>query len=178
MPGGHSDSMRKRAVDLELASRWRPDLRMVEITVAITAQNIGHRLPGGEHHRYLTLRTTLVDADGSPVEPAEAAPPPAGSEPATLVKQWPQIESMRRRMGPYERGDPSAEPIADTRLWPEERRQFRYLVPIDPARQGSLTARAEVWYHLMSDSKAELFNHKLEDVQWLVHEKESRVAKP
>lgn len=179
MPGGYSVDMVQRALELDLTSAWHEDSRHVEVTVAIRADSVGHRVPGGEHHfRFLTLQTTITDAAGDPLTPAagdRSGSPPAG---ATILRKWPQVESMRYKMGPSEQGHAPLEPgFPDTRLFPGERREFRYAVPVDPgAWKGPLRVRAEIRYHVLNDEEAAHFGLAPQEIQWEVLSEEQELV--
>ena len=199
MRGGYSAEMLEQAVWLELAAQWRDDFRNVHISVVVEGGHVGHRIPGGEHFRYLTLKTTLIDATGRPVTASETSSSQAdrlmkrlpASQRQKVVRHWPQVETMRRHL-PFpvfssnfstftwphvetkrRRFDKSlSERTSDNRLWPGEQRRFDYLVPIDATPSGPLKVRTELWYHLMDDGKARVVGHELDEVRWLVQHKE------
>lgn len=182
MPGGYSTEMVRGALQLELTPVWREDSRLVEIIVALSSDSVGHRVPGGEHHfRFLTLKTTVADAQGARVTPAPAGEvpttPPAGS---VVLKHWPRVESMRFKMGIHEQGHAPQDPgNADTRLRPGERREFRYVMPIDPAAwNGPLHVSAEVWYHVLDDEEASHFGLSPADIQWQVLSRQQDLVLP
>jgi hypothetical protein len=183
MPGGYSVEMLQSAVELDLTTRWREELGMVEVEATLAAVGAGHRIPGGEEFRFLTLRTSIVDAQGNVLSPEAkelVMTDPANIELArqspqvpTVAEKWPIVESMRRLMGDFERGIPNARPLKDTRLWPGEEREFRYLIPVrSPTPESGARVRAEVWYHVMDDIKARKMHHSEEDVMWMIVRKE------
>ena len=179
MPGGYSPQMLQRAVGLELSTDWLEHLSVVRVSVGISARRVGHRVPGGEYFRFLTLHTVLTDASGAGVTAAPGTPPDldnSGIE-GRLLSSWPQTETVRRLIGAVEQEwpVPSAEPLPDTRLWPGETRRFTYLMAIDPAQaKPPFRARAEVWYHLMDEHEAHEFHFTPEEVTWLVRSEETQ----
>lgn len=156
MPGGYDDDMLRSAVDLEVRATWPADSKPPVVEVDVIGGYVGHRIPGGEHFRFLTARTTITDADGK-----------------TIGK--PKVESMRRVMGPAEQGshDRNDKPSPDTRLRPGEIRRFRYPLAMHNELKFPLKIRAEVWYHLMDDSKAETLNHSLDDIKKMILSQET-----
>lgn len=177
MAGGYSPDMLEQAVSLELSAAWREDVPAVEISIVVEGGHVGHRIPGGEHFRFLTLRTTLKDARGRLISATRQAPAARNVEASLgekVVYTWPRVETMRRELGPFEHEiDIKAEPIPDTRLWPGERRHFKYLAPLDPeSLDGPLLVRTELWYHLMDETKARKVGHSLDEVTWLIQHKE------
>jgi len=172
IPGGYDDEMLRSAVDLDIRAEWKESLRQVFIEVDISAGHVGHRVPGGEHFRFLTVHTSVNDGDGKEV----IAPSNESTNHDDLVSKWPQIEMLRREMGPAEQGsdNPEDQPNPDTRLWPNEIRTYRYRMAIDPTTLlAPLKIRAELWYHLMHQSKAESFGHSLDEVKRMVLSKEA-----
>ena len=162
MPGGYSNTMLQQALDLELRADWQPDPTGLLVTVSVTADHVGHRVPGGEHFRYLTLSTDVADRGGSLPELVEATEPTAAPGPRPKVLRLtglPQTETMRRDLGLLERGlDPTEAPQADTRLRPGEKRTYRYFVPIVVNdASSSFRVTAELKYHKMNDRDAERF---------------------
>jgi len=184
MPGGYDDKMVKQAVGMELQARWIEPGRVAEVTVGLRAGRVGHRVPGGEELRFLTVRTEVTGSDGQRVgtrgdDHAQQADTETGSEEEDLP-EWPIVETLRRYMGDREHGrDPSAAPAPDTRLRPGETRRYSYRITFEPGTvAGALTVRSRLWYHLMHDGKARLFRHRLEDVQRVVRESEVHLDPP
>ncbi len=175
MPGGYDDKMVRQAVGMELDAGWIEPGRVAEVTISLRTGRVGHRVPGGEELRFLTVRTEVLDADGRPV--GTAAVVDAGDE---GLLEWPIVETLRRYMGDREYGrDLQAPPAPDTRLRPGEIRRYSYRVRFEPgAGSKPLTVRSRLWYHLMHDGKAELFGHSLEDVQRVVRESEVHLDAP
>ena len=183
MPGGYSLEMLRRALELEVSMVTSQDSRSLQITVAVTAQNVGHRVPGGEHFfRLLTLHTNLIDDQGFPIqrESEEAAsqhekvPPREGGadHPDDLSSAgWPKVEIMDHKIGLYETYHvPGARPYPNTRLFPDEVRRFNYFVALDLDRgERPVRIRAELWYHLLHDEKAIKFGFSPDDMKWRVH---------
>jgi hypothetical protein len=172
MPGGYSNEMLNQALELDLAASWQDQPAGLNLSVSVSAEGVGHRVPGGEHFRFLTLYTNLRNANDPPSvnplsepEPDES-PSAVKSNTVTRVTAWPRIEIMRRHLGLRERGlDPSAGERLDTRLRPGERRTFRYFVPVDALPSGSmLTVSAELRYHKMGDPDARRFGFALSEV--------------
>ena len=165
MPGGYSNEMLNQALKLDLAATWQDQPPGINLSVSVSAEGVGHRVPGGEHFRFLTLYTNLRNANAPPSvnplsEPESVEPQsPVKSNTVTRVTAWPRIEIMRRHLGLRERGaDPSGSVSLDTRLMPGERRTFRYFVPVDALPSGSpLTVSAELRYHKMGDPDARRF---------------------
>jgi len=191
MPGGYDDKMVKQAVGMELEARWIEPGRVAEVTVSLRAGRVGHRVPGGEELRFLTVRTEVTGADGQRVgtrgdDHARQADGEAdGEEDAEDAEEedlpeWPIVETLRRHMGDREHGrDPQAAPAPDTRLRPGETRRYSYRIIFEPGTlDGPLTVRSRLWYHLMHDGKAQLFRHRLEDVQRVVRESEVHLDPP
>ncbi len=167
MPGGFSDTMVRQAVGLDLDARWIQPGREAEVTVTLRTGRVGHRVPGGEELRFLTVRTEVLDAGGRVV-----GRPISSDNDREPLEGWPVVETLRRFMGDREHGrDLQAPPAPDTRLKSGEIRPYSYRVHFDPEfARGSLTIRTRLWYHLMHDGKAELFGHPLQDVQRVVRE--------
>ncbi len=192
MPGGYSLPMLRNALDLELSVQWHEDLKLVQVSVGINVSGVGHQVPGGEHfYRVLTLHTTLADAQGTPIDAKPIAPERnfndqrstslaqnPESHSTKLVKTWPQIETFRQRMGPFERGvDLLAKPTQNTRLQPGEERRFDYLVPVDLTRTNApIKARAELWYHILAEEEAIEFEFTVDEVMRLVLSEETSFA--
>jgi len=177
MPGGYDDDMLRTAVDLGLRAEWKEALNQALIEVDIIAGHVGHRVPGGEHFRFLTVHTTVMDADRKIVTPLDDS----SAEDAELVTKWPQVETLRREMGPAEQGsdNPDDLPHPDTRLRPDETRTYRYRIAVDAANASSpLKVRTELWYHLMHPSKAESFGHSLDEIKRLVLSEETTLESP
>ncbi len=175
MPGGYDDQMVRQAVKMELEANWIEPGKVAEVRVTLKAGRVGHRVPGGEELRFLTLRTQLVGGDGLPVGTPEAV-----EEGAAELDGWPVVETLRRHMGDLEHGrDPTAAPAPDTRLKPMETRTYVYRVTIPSnvagADDGPLKVRSRLWYHLMHDGKAKLFGHATKDVQRVIHEQVVRL---
>jgi hypothetical protein len=175
MPGGYHLSMLQQAVDMELAAAWSEQPGLLQITVDLTASEVGHRVPGGEHFRFLELETTLLDADGKTVVLPVPDPPRSldnhndtlDSDPRRL-ERLPHIERMQRNLNDKGRGHRA---LPDDRLRPEETRTFKYLVQVPQSIPiKSLTVHALVRYHLMSDDKARLFGHDFDDVTTVIRE--------
>jgi hypothetical protein len=175
MPGGYDDRMLRQAVGMELDAEWIEPGRVAEVSVRLRAGRVGHRVPGGEELRFLTVRTEVLDADGRPVGTRVLVD--ARDED---LPEWPIVETLRRHMGDREHGrDPQAPPAPDTRLRPGETRRYSYRVSFEPGSTAeSLTVRSRLWYHLMHDGKAKLFGHPLEDVQRVVRESEVHLEPP
>ena len=187
MPGGYDDKMVKQAVGMELEARWIEPGRVAEVTVELRAGRVGHRVPGGEELRFLTVRTEVTGVNGQPIgtrvdDDAQQADTAADGEANAKedLPEWPIVETLRRYMGDREHGrDPSAAPAPDTRLRPGETRRYSYRITFEPGTvAGALTVRSRLWYHLMHDGKARLFDHRLEDVQRVVRESEVHLAPP
>jgi hypothetical protein len=175
MPGGYHLSMLQQAVDMELAATWSEQPGLLQITVDLTASEVGHRVPGGEHFRFLELETTVLDADGKTVVLPIPGPPRSldnhndnlDSDPRRL-ERLPHIERMQRNLNDKGRGHRA---LPDDRLRPEETKTFRYLVQVPQSiPTESLTVHALVRYHLMSDDKARLFGHDFDDVTTVIRE--------
>ncbi len=174
MPGGYDNDMLKRAVDIAAGAEWESEKDSILVSAEAITGHVGHRVPGGEHFRYLTLRTSVLDATGKAVVPA-SSDSKSDQDEIKQADQWPQIESLRRVMGQFEQGssDPNDRPMPDTRLWPGEVRTYRYRMAIDPEKiKGPLRVRVELWYHLMDEEKAQSFNHSLDEIKWMVRSKE------
>ena len=168
MPGGYDDAMVRRAVGLDVEASWSQPGRVADVVIELTARRVGHRVPGGEELRFLTLRTRLADAGGRVVgRTVEAADGVDRDGLQSTIDGWLQVETLRRRMGRREHGrDYHAAAAADNRLRPGERRRFRYRIELDPPRPDRpVTLQVELWYHLMHDGKARLFEHAAHDVQ-------------
>ena len=181
MPGGYSPQMLQRAIGLDLSADWVQDQNAVRVSVGISARRVGHRVPGGEYFRFLTLHTVLTDDSGSKVTagPGTCPKPDTSAIEERWVSHWPQTETVRRLIGAVEQewNVPSAKPLPDTRLWPGEARRFTYLMAIDPAQaKPPFRARAEVWYHLMDDNEAREFHFQPEEVTWLVRSDETELV--
>ncbi|MDP7276111.1 MAG: multiheme c-type cytochrome [Planctomycetaceae bacterium] len=175
MPG-YDNKMLNRALKLELAARWDRDQAVV--SVSVTARDVGHKVPGGEFFRSLTLHTWLTDAGGQllqeatsePARPTEKPPPdtpilsrPAGSE-------WPRIETFSRRSNSFAHDSTSLEnPLTDSRLRPDETRQFQYtLRPGAAPVRFPLQIHAELWYHVMHETEAEQFHFSPDAVKSII----------
>ena len=175
MPGGYDLAMLRRAVGLELHLEWLDelldDLPVLRVHVKVSARRVGHRVPGGEYFRFLTLHTTVLDASGSPVNPLSVLGAARHSDPEQhVVTEWPQIETLRRHIGSFERTQ-SGTPLTDTRLWPDETRGYTYLVPMPAAAQHlPLTARTEIWYHVLDEAETRFHGLEPAETQWLVRE--------
>ncbi|MBQ17719.1 MAG: hypothetical protein CMJ65_11395 [Planctomycetaceae bacterium] len=185
MPGGYNNEMLKQSLDLDLDARWQDQPGGINVSISVIAQGVGHRLPGGEHFRFLSLHTNLRNADDPPrqytlAEPtAEQLPPPAAAGQVQEVTDWPRIQIMRRNPGPRERGrSPGADAVPDTRLFPGERRTFRYFVPANTVDADSpLVISAELWYHKMGDLDARRFGFETPEVIHTVLRKEQAVRR-
>jgi hypothetical protein len=165
MPGGYHLVMLQQAVDMELAASWGEKPGLLQITVDLTASEVGHRVPGGEHFRFLELETTVTDAEGNTV----AVEPPEGSdrEGPRQLGQLPHVERLQRHLH-NKRG---MRVQTDDRLRPEQTTTYKYFVQIPQGNDAeALTVHAEVRYHLMSADKARLFGHGLEDVRTVIRE--------
>lgn len=174
MPGSYDEDMLSSAVDLKVEATWQPRQQAVLIEAHALGGHVGHRIPGGEIFRFLTLQTSLVDANGQQVTPKSAGSrrPPNGT---TLVRHFPQVEELRRQMlrGPNSTVENER---TDTRLWPGEIRTYRYSIPLDPEQVAEpLTARVELWYHLMPEWKARVLNHPLDSMKWMVKSTETKL---
>ena len=185
MPGGYSNEMLNQALELDLAATWQDQPAGINLSVSVSAEGVGHRVPGGEHFRFLTLYTNLRNADDPPLvsplsEPEPEQPrSPNESKTVTRVTRWPRIEIMRRELGLRERGlDPSAGVRPDTRLLPGERRTFRYFVPVDALPPGSpLAVSAELRYHKMGDHDARRFGFEPPEVIHTIVRKEQTLRR-
>jgi len=178
MSGGYSNELLKSAVDLRLDLHWDPQEKLVEIDVTVEGGYVGHRIPGGEWFRFVSVVTTLEDANGRVLtaSPNEVLQQRLAASGKTYVMQWPRREKMRRSAGDFEMGKMDADPRPDTRLFPEESRVYRYATTIDPGRAGQpVRARAVLLYHLMGASKAKRFHHLPRDVMSIVHEAEETI---
>ena len=170
MPGGYDNKMLNRALKLELASSW--DRGRVAVSVSVTARRVGHKVPGGEFFRSVTLHTWLTDAGGRVLQESSTESPAAD---AAVVggdsgSNWPRIEIFSRRRGAFD-DDPEslAQPLADSRLRPGETREFRYTLrpAADPAR-FPLQVHAELWYHVMHETEAEQFHFSPDAVKSII----------
>ncbi|MFP6702202.1 MAG: multiheme c-type cytochrome [Planctomycetaceae bacterium] len=182
MPGGYDDEMVRQAVEMDLEARWIEPGRVAEVTVSLRAGRVGHRVPGGEELRFLTVRTEVTQADGQPVGTRLAADDAAvrveAGEEGDLA-EWPIVETLRRQMGDREHGrNLQAPPAPDTRLRPRETRRYTYRIAFHSPATTSLTIRSSLWYHLMHDGKAKLFGHLAQDVQRVVRESEVHLQPP
>ncbi len=164
--------MLEQAVDFEISARWQDDLEAVLVSVVVEGGHVGHRIPGGEFFRFLTLQITMTD-DVGPIIPRrgtdaitkgrEQLQLKNGTD-VKLVHALPLIERMQRSIAAQ----------VDTRLWPGEQRHFEYLIPVD--RQlidGELLISAEIWYHVMEEAKAREVGRSLDNVKRRVRGKES-----
>ena len=132
--------MVRQAVGMELEARWIEPGRVAEVTVRLRAGRVGHRVPGGEELRFLTVRTEVRGADGQPIgtrgdDHAQQADGEADGEADAQedLSQWPIVETLRRHMGDREHGrDPQAAPAPDTRLRPGETRRYSYRITFEP----------------------------------------------
>ena len=175
MPGGYDDEMVRQAVEMDVAGRWIDPGRVAELVVTLRTGAVGHRVPGGEELRFLTVKTEFVDQKGKPVGRVKT------DEPSEVSTAWPQIETLRRFMGEREHGrDYRAPPAEDTRLRPGETRTYTYHVRLEkvPSSGDTLKVRSQLWYHLMHDGKAKLFGHAPDDVQRVVREVEHTLPIP
>ena len=166
MPGGYHLVMLQQAVDLDLAASWGEKPGLLQVTVDLTASEVGHRVPGGEHFRFLELETTVTDAEGNTV----VVEPPEGRdrEGPRQLGQLPHVERLQRHLHDKGRGHGM---LPDDRLRPEQTTTYKYFVQIPQGNDAeALTVHAEVRYHLMSADKARLFGHGLEDVRTVIRE--------
>ena len=169
MPGGYDDAMLEQAVDLTLSARWQVETESVLVSVVVEGGHVGHRIPGGEFFRFLTLQTKITDNVGpiKPRRPSDGVTPPIelsqGDSRVQVLRSLPQIERMQR----------SVVSQVDTRLWPGEERRFDYLVPIDrDSIDGPLRINAEIWYHVMQDVKAHEVGRTVDNVKRKVRQAE------
>ena len=183
MPGGYSNTMLNQALELDLSATWQNRPPGINVRVSVSAEGVGHRMPGGEHFRFLTLYTDLREADTPPIihplsEPmSEHAEPPVQPNTVRRIVEWPRVEIMRRELGLRERGlAPGAPLSSDTRLLPGERRTFRYFVPAeDLPRSSSHRVSAELRYHKMGDLDARRFGFDPGEVIHTIMRKEEPV---
>ena len=166
MPGGYSSEMLTQAADVGIETRWRDDVRMLELTVTVSAGHVGHRVPGGEHFRFLSFETSVTDSNGKAILLDLSNRATGKSDGAIVVRRLPHIVPMRRRLGDYESEvDLQAEPIPDQRLKPGEDRRHKFLIPVDRRYANqTLVATAHLRYHLMGEEKARMFHHTDDDV--------------
>ncbi len=183
MPGGYDDKMIRQAVGMELDAEWIEPGRELQVTVSLRTGRVGHRVPGGEELRFLTVRTEVLDDQGRQVGAREPVGPAEADEVVVTDREsaaWPIVETLRRHMGDREHGrNLQAPPAPDTRLKPGETRRYTYRVTLEPRTPVQpVTVRSRLWYHLMHDGKAELFGHQLKDVQRVVRENEVHLGVP
>ncbi len=175
MPGGYDNEMLNRALKLELAARWVRG--RAEVSVSVTAGHVGHKVPGGEFFRSVTLHTWLTDAGGrllqeASIDPSRQVGKAAADEPVvsgTAESDWPRIEIFSRRQTLGHDSASLAQPLGDTRLRPGETRQFRYA--LRPGRDGvrfPLQVHAELWYHVMHETEAEKFHFSPDAVKSII----------
>ena len=169
MPGGFNDRMLRQAVELELEATRDDAGRTLSIEVGLTAGRVGHRVPGGEHFRFLTLTTSLTDAEGRAV-----------SVEGVAGDGWRQVETLRRPMKQYERGlDPASMPSPDSRLGPGETRRWPYRLRLTAERLAwPLTVEAELEYHVLTDLEAERFGFTAADVTRRVRLVRATIERP
>ena len=178
MPGGYDNKMLNRALKLELAASW--DRGRVEVVVSVSARRVGHKVPGGEFFRSVTLHTWLTDANGgmlqqASIEPSRQVEAVLGEGDASVVSRavgsnWPRIEIFSRRRGAFDHDLEAPEQLlTDSRLRPGETRQFRYTLrpAADPAR-FPLQVHAKLWYHVMHSTEAEQFHFSSDAVKWII----------
>ena len=180
MPGGYSTSMVKSALELELSAKWQDDPQRLRVSVSVSAQGVGHRLPGGEHFfRFLTVRTWVNDADGRPVFSLIRNQPAGNGEQSKekTVFKWPQIEEIGHQRGPFELGlDPYAKPTPDTRLSPGQERVYHYLTDIEAKQfKQPLQVYTEIWYHMMRQGEAVKFGFRPEKMERLILSKTTTI---
>ncbi len=182
MSGGYDRELVRDALGLTLAASWQPELNAIQLVVAVSVQGVGHRVPGGEHFfRYLSIRTTLHDASGNVVTPRKQSSGAVGVTPTArplVVGELPHVEEIRKRLGDFERGTESGvSPTPDTRLNPNETREFVYLVPLVQADIGkSLKASTTLWYHVLDPEEAKRFHLSTEGLSWKLHRVMSEVV--
>ena len=182
MPGGYDRELVRGALDLTLVASWEPALNAIQLVVTVTAQGVGHRVPGGEHFfRYLSIRTALHDTSGKSVTPRKQALSASGdtrSARSLVLGELPHVEEIRKRLGDFERGTESGvEPTPDTRLNPNETRKFVYLVPLAQKDVGkSLQARTTLWYHVLDPAEGERFHLPTEELSWELHRVTSEIV--
>ena len=167
MPGGYFNEMLTQAAEVGIETRWRDDVGMLEIIVTVSGGYVGHRVPGGEHFRFLSFETSVTDSSGNAILLAHSNQAGVENSDGTIiVRKLPHSVSMRRGLGDYESEvDLEAEPIPDRRLYPGEDRRHKLLVPVDRRYdKQTLVATVHLRYHLMSDEKASMFHHSDDDV--------------
>ena len=187
MPGGYDNKMLNRALKLELAADWEQEQEQVAVSVSVTARRVGHKVPGGEFFRSVTLHTWVTNSRGevlrdtsveSSSEPA-AGPGGAAIDPETPGGAWPRVEIFSRRRGAFDNGPQALElSPTDSRLRPGETREFRY--ELRPAADPSgfpLQVHAELWYHVMHETEAEEFHFSPEAVKSLICSERRSVAR-
>ena len=182
MPGGYDRELVRDSLELTLTATWQEERSAVQLVIGVTAQGVGHRVPGGEHFfRYLSIRTTLHDASGNTVTPNKQSSEALDARAATLplvLDQLPHVEEIRKRLGDFERGKELAvAPTPDTRLNPNETRKFVYLVPLAPADLGKpLQAKATLWYHVLDPEEAKGFQLPTDGLSWELHRVTSEIV--
>jgi len=177
MPGGYDNKMLNRALKLELDASWKPGQGQgqVEVLVSVAARRVGHKVPGGEFFRSVTLHTWLTDVSGEMLQEVSIKPSRQAKKVASDVSggagsNWPRIEIFSRRRGIFDHDMKALEqPLADSRLRPGETRQFRYtLRPVDDPARFPLQVHAELWYHVMHATEAERFHFSVDAVKSLI----------
>ncbi len=179
MAGGYDKQMLAGALDLGVSAEWNEELRSALVSVEVSVGHVGHRVPGGEHFfRYLTLQTTVEGKHGVSLQrrAAVSGSHAPGTESAEMVDRWPRIEFLGHKMGTFEKHF-VGEPNPDSRLSPGETRAFRYLVPVDAARIGSVASiRTQLWYHLLDKEKARSLGLSVDDTRWIVAARETELT--
>lgn len=167
MPGGYDNKMLNRALKLELAADWDRGRKQVEVSVNVSARRVGHKVPGGEHFRSVTLHTWWTDADGRLLQGPSSEPT---EDSVDAGEDWPRIELFSRRQGAFDHDTAALEqPLADTRLRPGETREFRYTLRLDPDLvRFPLQVHTELWYHVMHKIEAEQFHFSPEEVKSII----------
>ena len=181
MPGGYDRELVTDALSLSLNATWRSDLSAIQLVVSVSVHGVGHRVPGGEHFfRFLSVRTTLHDASGEIIIPANQDIPEGLETPITtlVLEELPRVEEIRKRLGDFERGkEADAAPTPDTRLNPNETRTFEYLIPLRTIdRNKLLEAQTSLWYHVLDPEEAKGFRLPVEELSWELHRVSKEVA--
>ena len=178
MPGGYSDEMLNRAVDMELAVS---EIAKSEFEIAVQLEgNAGHPIPGGEFFRYFTLRTWLEDADGRLIKETQDIELDVAGTEAKVIRKWPQSELIKRVIVDHlARENRRTADEVDRRLKPGEKRTYRYqLKLLENQDADSIKVRSSLHYHVLNEDEAAQFDVPIEETHRSVHERSARLRPP
>lgn len=135
--GGHDPDMIKRAVAIQVAADPASPKPGEEVTITLTLINAGagHKIPTGDPDRHFTVEFQVEDR-------------------ARRV-----VAQERHTMGRWIMWQPAIVELYDNRLLPLASREYRFRYRL-PSQAGSLTLRARVQYHIMTDGQHDMLRTK------------------